>query len=304
MSLAASSSSTTVRFGHKDLAIPGPELGLLSDSNALLSDAAGLRRRLREDGYLFIRGLHDPSLVREAQRQMLMQLAAQGVLDPKSPLMDGRTKPEFKGAFKGGHNEFTACPAYQELIRGKRCLDFFSYLRGGRAMTYDYQWLRIITPSKGTPAHFDVVYMGRGTHNLLTMWTPLGDIGYDMSPLAICAGSHDQPTFARLRDTYGTMDVDRDRVAVGGFANPLEFTAGRWLTSEFQAGDALIFGLFTLHASLAHTSERCRISSDTRYQLADEPVDERWIGETPKAHYGWHAGPQVSMDEKRKEWGV
>lgn len=27
-----------------------------------------------------------------------------------------------------------------------------------------------------------------------------------------------------------------------------------------------------------------RLSTDTRYQLASEPVDERWIGENPIAH--------------------
>jgi hypothetical protein len=32
-----------------------------------------------------------------------------------------------------------------------------------------------------------------------------------------------------------------------------------------------------------HTN-RLRLSTDTRYQLASEPVDERWIGEDPIAH--------------------
>lgn len=27
-----------------------------------------------------------------------------------------------------------------------------------------------------------------------------------------------------------------------------------------------------------------RLSTDTRYQLASDPVDERWIGEEPTAH--------------------
>jgi hypothetical protein len=62
--------------------------------------------------------------------------------------------------------------------------------------------------------------------------------------------------------------------------------------------------MFTMHASLVNLSDRYRLSSDTRYQLASEPVDERWVGEKPKGHYGWNAGPQVPMEEKRKEWGV
>jgi ectoine hydroxylase-related dioxygenase (phytanoyl-CoA dioxygenase family) len=50
---------------------------------------------------------------------------------------------------------------------------------------------------------------------------------------------------------------------------------GRWLSSEFEAGDVLIFGMFTIHASLDNHSSSIRLSSDSRYQLASEPVDER-----------------------------
>ena len=63
-------------------------------------------------------------------------------------------------------------------------------------------------------------------------------------------------------------------------------------------------GIFTMHGSLSNTSDRFRISSDTRYQLASEPVDERWIGRKPKAHYAWMQGETVPMEEARKKWGV
>jgi hypothetical protein len=69
-------------------------------------------------------------------------------------------------------------------------------------------------------------------------------------------------------------------------------------------GDVLIFGMFTLHGSLTNTSNRFRLSADTRYQRSDEPVDERWIGDNPIAHYAWHKGPPVSMEEARKKWDI
>jgi ectoine hydroxylase-related dioxygenase (phytanoyl-CoA dioxygenase family) len=59
---------------------------------------------------------------------------------------------------------------------------------------------------------------------------------------------------------------------------------GRWLSSEFEAGDVLIFGMFTIHASLDNHSPSIRLSSDSRYQLASEPVDERWVGSNPIGH--------------------
>jgi ectoine hydroxylase-related dioxygenase (phytanoyl-CoA dioxygenase family) len=59
---------------------------------------------------------------------------------------------------------------------------------------------------------------------------------------------------------------------------------GRWLTAEFSAGDVLLFDVFTIHASIDNHSDRIRLSTDTRYQRASQPVDERWIGENPPAH--------------------
>jgi hypothetical protein len=59
---------------------------------------------------------------------------------------------------------------------------------------------------------------------------------------------------------------------------------GRWLTADYRAGDLLLFGMFTMHASSDNHGRGYRLSTDTRYQLASDPVDERWIGENPIAH--------------------
>ena len=58
----------------------------------------------------------------------------------------------------------------------------------------------------------------------------------------------------------------------------------RWLSTEFKAGDVLIFSMFTIHASLDNHSSAIRLSTDSRYQLASEPVDERWVGSNPIGH--------------------
>ena len=64
-----------------------------------------------------------------------------------------------------------------------------------------------------------------------------------------------------------------------------ERLGGRWLTTpEYRAGDLLLFTMFTVHASLDNHSRHIRLSSDTRYQLASDPVDERWIGPNPIGH--------------------
>jgi hypothetical protein len=59
---------------------------------------------------------------------------------------------------------------------------------------------------------------------------------------------------------------------------------GRWLSAEYRQGDILIFGMKTVHASLDNQTRSFRISTDSRYQPASEPIDDRWIGENPVGH--------------------
>ena len=59
---------------------------------------------------------------------------------------------------------------------------------------------------------------------------------------------------------------------------------GRWLTAEYRMGDLLVFGMHTMHASPDNHTTQIRLSSDSRYQLASEPVDDRWIGDDPPLH--------------------
>ena len=56
---------------------------------------------------------------------------------------------------------------------------------------------------------------------------------------------------------------------------------GRWLTAEFQMSDVLIFSMHTLHCSHDNQTSHLSISTDSRYQLASEPIDPRWIGDDP-----------------------
>ena len=113
----------------------------------------------------------------------------------------------------------------------------------------------------------------------------------------ILEGSHKHD---RLRLSYGAQRRRRllhqprrhadDGQAAASAAltfNPVrlrERLGGRWLTADFRAGDLLTFSMYTVHCSLDNHSDQIRLSSDTRYQLASEPVDERWVGEQPIGH--------------------
>ena len=59
---------------------------------------------------------------------------------------------------------------------------------------------------------------------------------------------------------------------------------GRWLTADYCMGDLLVFSMYTMHASTDNHTAQIRLSSDSRYQLASDPVDDRWIGDDPPLH--------------------
>lgn len=295
-------------IGSRSLELGGKYLGLeLRESNGILDDVPALHARMKEDGYLLIRNFHDREQVLGARRALLELAKQHDELDPSAPLMDAVINPTRQ---RGGMRiPYTQDPTFRALVESPRVMGFFDRYLGGKSTTYDYKWLRFMPTGATSGSHFDVVYMGRGTLNLYTVWTPLGDVSLADGPLALCVGSHNLPSFAQVRDTYGKMDVDRDLVD-GWFSNdPIEIVdkfGGRWQTSEFRAGDAIIFGMFTLHASLKNTTNRFRISCDTRYQLAGEPLDDRWIGKQPKMHYGLDAPGQkhTPMAEAREKWGI
>ena len=300
----ATQASKTLIMGKDEMELGGRYLSTLREANDLLDDADALKARMAEDGYLFIRGLQDRDRVGEARRVVLENLEANNQIDPDYPLDLGVAAAGKRGSFFGGAKQVTHTPEFLSVVNSPEIMGFFERFLGGPVLTFDYKWLRAVGPGNNTGAHYDVVYMGRGTTNLYTVWTPLDDVTYDMGPLVILAGSHQ---FDAVKETYGKMDVDRDHVT-GHFTNePIEMVdqyGGQWQTSEFSMGDVIILGMYTMHGSINNTSNRFRISTDTRYQLATDPVDHRWVGENPVAHYAWTEGKTVSMDEMRRKWKV
>jgi hypothetical protein len=84
-------------------------------------------------------------------------------------------------------------------------MKFYERFLGGPVRHYDFTWMRAVAPGYGTQPHGDIVFMGRGTHNLYTAWTPLGDIDYQLGGLIILEGSH---RLENVREEYLTRDVD------------------------------------------------------------------------------------------------
>ncbi|MBB6735152.1 phytanoyl-CoA dioxygenase family protein [Cohnella zeiphila] len=271
-----------VKVGSRELELGGPHLTELRDSNDILNDFDALRQRISEDGYLLLRGFHGREQVMRARHAVLRKMDKLGKLDRDTLLEEGYMADGSKSLFMGGTNE--DLPELLDVLNGEHVMGFFDRLLGEQSLTYHYKWLRAVGRGDYTGAHYDIVYMGRGTHNLYTVWSPLGDVDYAMGGLAICLGSH---RFEDLKKSYGSKDSDRD--GIGHYTDdPLVITnkyGGKWATTEFKAGDVLIFGMFLMHCSLENTTNQYRLSVDTRYQSSLEKIDERWSGKKPRGHF-------------------
>ena len=274
--------------------------GMLTSSIDIVDDVDVLRERMQAEGYLYLPGYLDREEVLTARAAVAERLAAADCLQPGTPPIELISRPDVNMAsmrdlVHGNQPLLT-------LLHDGRMIEFYRRFLGGDVRHFDYTWMRPVLPGRGTPPHMDIVFMGRGTKNLYTTWTPLGDIPIEMGGLMILERSH---LHDRLNQGYGRKDVDaycvnrreegfaemggggniaRDGVLSRNPARLRERLGGRWLTANFQAGDMLVFSMYTVHTSLDNHADRIRLSSDTRYQLASEPVDERWIGEDPIGH--------------------
>ena len=280
----------------------------LRESDDVRRDAAALRQRLADDGYLLLRGVHPRSAVTRARESLMTRLAARGALDPDAPLDKGIMAPGYGGptSYSARANADLKTDALRTLVYGDAVMALFDHLFGVPSAAFRFQWPRAVGPGGCTPIHCDAPFMSRGSSRLLTCWTPLDDIEPEFGPLVICEGSH---RWQRVIDTYGRSDVDRDRTT-GTFSNdPAELVerfGGRWATTTFEMGDVVILSMHILHASLTNMTNRFRLSCDTRYQPARDAMDSRWRGDDPPGHEQlWTPGVALeSVEDSRARWDV
>ena len=270
--------------------IPHDLLGELRDSADLVQDGEGLQARMQEDGYLYLRDVLDRDAVLKARIEILTKLGSVGEF--REPLIDGLSS----GASLRGEMVTDLGAFWQSVCEGQDLravthdgpiVAIMEALLGEPVRSFDFLWLRTMHPGRASAFHFDHVYMNRGSARLYTVWTPLGDIALEEGPLLLVEGSH------RWEDLHGEfrgLDVDKEKDRPGHVTlDPVSLARERntrLLTAEFKAGDVVIMPMFMLHGSMDNRSTigRVRISSDTRYQPAADPIDERWVGENPIAH--------------------
>lgn len=290
----------SLRSQGRELDLRPESFGQLQDSSSLADDPEVLRARMQRDGHLFLRGFFRRDDVIAVRRRVVGRMAASGWLaagtDPMDGILAEGVNPRFSAEL--GRNN----PELHRLLYSGRLMEFYRRFFGEDVRHFDFTWFRAVGRGFGTRPHCDIVYMGRGTREqLYTAWVPIGDVPLSLGGLMILEGSHLQQE--RLRhylgrdvDAYCTNGRHAADIESGKkewewdgslSADPVslrEKLGGRWLTADFQAGDFLTFPMHMVHASLDNPTNRVRLSSDSRYQPASLPADERWIGENPIGH--------------------
>ena len=298
-SLEVADGTRVTMAGHE--LVFGETISCPRAANDIQEDTEALQARIEEDGYLLIRDFYDRETVLAARIDILEQLSEQGRLAVDAPLEQGVIGLESAGAVLR-NDVVVKMRNYLRVVNSARILTFFERFLGGPVLTLDHKWPRAVSRGVSTGAHYDIVFMGAGTNELYTVWTPLDDISLEMGPLAFCPGSN---RLDILRSTYGTADAHNDLTDGHLSRDPhdlIDRLGVRWASTPFRAGDVMIFGMYFLHGSLDNVSGRFRISTDNRYQLASEPVDERHMGphpdQIPKAEN------RKTMAEMREKWGI
>lgn len=273
--------------GHP-LNLDADAYGELRSANGILDDPEALRERMRSEGYLYFPGLLPRDEVLAARREILLKYATIGELDPAAPLMEAIYCPDSAVGdvnLRAFSESVRSGLAYEHVVLHPNLMAVYSRLFGTTPRAYDMRWPRFARPGEGCGFHCDGPYMSRGTDRLCSSWIPLGDISRIEGGLLVLETSERQQ---RLLKGYLGKDADRDKLEwIGTDPEKLRKRfGGRWRSTDYRAGDVLCFSMRTLHGALDNNSPegRCRLSSDTRYQPADEPLDERWNGDEIEAH--------------------
>jgi hypothetical protein len=138
---------------------------------------------------------------------------------------------------------------------------------GATAFPHPLKIARLAFPAYyeiSTPPHQDYPN-NQGTPNLTAAWVPVGACPVELGGLAVLRGSHQ----------YGVLPLD---TSLGAGNRQARLSTEmleklRWVTADYAAGDVLVFGAMTVHASLHNASEFfMRISVDFRYQQEGEAL--------------------------------
>lgn len=267
-------------------------MNYFTESNDLLDQPGALRKRLKEDGYLFIRDILPKAEALFIRQCILGFCRDEGWLQEGSALMDGLTdhEPLVEGskAWRPVYAKIQALEAFHRIKLHDKMHRMMEDLFEEPVFALPMTIARIAFPNdneRGTQPHQDWFYVG-GSTETLSCWAPLGDIPSEVGGLKLLKGSH-KAGFLSTHTAPGpgghAVDVDPD----------LE-----WFQGDYRLGDVLIFKALTVHAAADnHTRDVLRLSIDFRYTGQSHSIVEGWL----QPHYNW-LGEPFTWDTLGKDW--
>jgi ectoine hydroxylase-related dioxygenase (phytanoyl-CoA dioxygenase family) len=242
-------------------------------SSDLLGDPDALRARLDEDSYLYLPGLLDRDKVLALRHDMVHVLAERKWLRADEYLMDAISiippLREGEDAFLEAYDAVQKLEAFHTLAHDEALVGVMRDVVGPTAFPHPLKIARLSFPGNyevSTPPHQDYPN-NQGTEDLVASWIPVGDCPIVQGSLAVLRGS----------SRYGVLPLDRHPGAGNRQAVvPLHMLEElRWVTTDFEAGDVLLFPSTAVHASLHNASDfTMRLSVDFRYQQEGEPLTD------------------------------
>ena len=254
-------------------------LSQLAESNDAINDAVELGRRLTQDGYLFFRKLIEPDRLWDLRREMLEVMQAHGWISPGTHLMDGITVDGIQCTegdleYSVVYHQVYKLQAFHEIAHCNEVMSTVERIRGCQMLAQPQKVARLWFPKftdHTTPIHQDFVHF-QGSNDNLTCWSPIGDCPQELGVLAVLKGSHKVNQVLQHHFSLGAGNLNLD-------PNDHTELGNQWLTTDYRAGDTLVFPALTVHKALPNlTGDRLRVSLDNRYQRVSEPIAEHMLG--------------------------
>lgn len=230
-----------------------------------------LHAQYRQNGYLWLKGFFEPDVILNFRDYF------------------------FETLFSGAKTffEIVSSPEYEEFCTMPRLWDFYQAFLEGEPYLHKRKIIRFTHPGSDncTGGHYDLIYLRAGTDRLCTSWIPLGDIPVEMGGLLYL--EHSDAVGRKLEAEFSVKNADlppeerisaynRNMREAGWISTDLvdmaERFESRWLIADYEAGDMVIHSPYMIHAATSNRDplERMRLSTDIRFQRADDLIDQRW----------------------------
>lgn len=268
-------------------------------SNDAIDDPPELRRRIDDEGYLFLKRLQDKDKMMALRRDMLQVIADGGWLAEGTDPIDGiadvsKQCTEGDVTYTDVYHRVYSLESFHRSGHWPEVVGTIGKIVDGHVLPHPMKVARLWFPQyteHTTPVHQDYVHF-QGSFDTYTCWAPVGDCPIELGPLALIPGSH----------KVGRVMGHHFSLGAGALAIPEKELTGEWACSDFEVGDSLIFPSLTVHQALPNvTEDRMRVSLDNRYQAFGRPIAEQML--TPHLSnlntFGWE---QVYKDWESEEF--